>query len=189
MADADFDSDSSSTVRSPGEQRRRQVMGDVFVDRALSLADDFSRPLQAHVNDHAWGSTWLRDGLALKQRSLCTVAMLAALGRSQELKGHLRGAVNNGASLRELREVLLGQEEGEAGAAAGSLGEFTLASSGAVPVGDCGAVLLLRPPPVSVDDHADVARFGKAAETLSESSGVKPVQDTLDRGSNRHGGG
>ena len=107
MADADFDSDSSSTVRSPGEQRRRQVMGDVFVDRALALADDFSRPLQAHVNDHAWGSTWLRDGLELKQRSLCTVAMLAALGRSQELKGHLRGAVNNGATLRELREVLL----------------------------------------------------------------------------------
>ncbi len=91
----------------PGEQRRRQVMGDVFVDRALALADDFSRPLQAHVNEHAWGSTWLRDGLDLKQRSLCTVAMLAALGRSQELKGHLRGAVNNGASLRELREVLL----------------------------------------------------------------------------------
>ena len=91
----------------PGEQRRRQVMGDVFVDRALALADDFSRPLQAHVNEHAWGSTWLREGLDLKQRSLCTVAMLAALGRSQELKGHLRGAVNNGASLRELREVLL----------------------------------------------------------------------------------
>ena len=91
----------------PGEQRRRQVMGDVFVDRALALADDFSRPLQAHVNEHAWGSTWLREGLELKQRSLCTVAMLAAMGRSQELKGHLRGAVNNGASLRELREVLL----------------------------------------------------------------------------------
>ncbi len=82
-------------------------MGDVFVDRALALADDFSRPLQAHVNEHAWGSTWLREGLDLKQRSLCTVAMLAALGRSQELKGHLRGAVNNGATLRELREVLL----------------------------------------------------------------------------------
>jgi 4-carboxymuconolactone decarboxylase len=82
-------------------------MGDVFVDRALAQADAFSRPLQRYVNEHAWGSTWLRDGLALKQRSLCTVAMLAALGRSQELKGHLRGALNNGATLLELREVLL----------------------------------------------------------------------------------
>lgn len=51
------------SVRHPGEQRRRQVMGDVFVDRALALADDFSRPLQAHVNEHAWGSTWLREVL------------------------------------------------------------------------------------------------------------------------------
>ncbi|PXW95000.1 4-carboxymuconolactone decarboxylase [Sphaerotilus hippei] len=94
-------------ARHPGEQRRRQVMGDTFVDRALAQADDFSRPLQAHVSEHAWGSTWLRDGLELRQRSLCTVAMLAAMGRSQELKGHLRGAMNNGATLREIREVLL----------------------------------------------------------------------------------
>ncbi|WP_085316564.1 carboxymuconolactone decarboxylase family protein [Derxia lacustris] len=91
----------------PGEARRRQVMGDVFVDRALNSADDFTRPLQHYVNEHAWGSTWLRDGLELKQRSLCTVSMLAALGRSNELKGHLRGALNNGATLAEIREVLL----------------------------------------------------------------------------------
>jgi 4-carboxymuconolactone decarboxylase len=100
-------SDTPAPTRGAGEQRRRQVMGDVFVDRALSAADAFSRPLQQYVNEHAWGSTWLRDGLDLKQRSLCTVAMLAALGRSQELKGHLRGALNNGATLLELREVLL----------------------------------------------------------------------------------
>ncbi|WP_034412259.1 carboxymuconolactone decarboxylase family protein [Derxia gummosa] len=91
----------------PGEARRRQVMGDVFVDRALGSADAFTRPLQQYVNEHAWGSTWLRDGIELKQRSLCTVAMLAALGRSNELKGHLRGALNNGATLAEIREVLL----------------------------------------------------------------------------------
>ncbi len=92
---------------SPGEARRRQVMGDTFVDRALSSAGAFTAPLQDHVSNHAWGSTWLREGLELKQRSLCTVAMLAALGHTQELKGHLRGALNNGASLIELREVLL----------------------------------------------------------------------------------
>ena len=96
-----------TAARHPGEARRRQVMGDAFVDRALGSADAFSQPLQDYVNQHAWGSTWLRDGLALKQRSLCTVAMLAALGRSQELKGHLRGAMNNGATLLEIREVLL----------------------------------------------------------------------------------
>ncbi len=97
----------SPPARSPGETRRREVMGDAFVDRALASATAFTQPLQALVNDHAWGSTWLRDGLELKQRSLCTVAMLAALGHTNELKGHLRGALNNGASLAELREVLL----------------------------------------------------------------------------------
>jgi 4-carboxymuconolactone decarboxylase len=91
----------------PGESRRRQVMGDAFVDRALQGATAFTQPLQQLVNEHAWGSTWLRGGLELKQRSLCTVAMLAALGHGHELKGHLRGALNNGASLQELREVLL----------------------------------------------------------------------------------
>ncbi|MEY8875722.1 MAG: carboxymuconolactone decarboxylase family protein [Leptothrix sp. (in: b-proteobacteria)] len=101
------DSSLPPSDRSPGEARRRQVMGDVFVDRALGTADAFSQPLQAYINEHAWGSTWQRDGISLKQRSLCTVAMLAALGRSQELKGHLRGAINNGATLAELREVLL----------------------------------------------------------------------------------
>lgn len=97
----------TSSTPSSGEQRRRQVMGDAFVDRALTQASAFARPLQAHVNEQAWGSTWLREGLSLKQRSLCTVAMLAALGHTHELKGHLRGAVNNGATLAELREVLL----------------------------------------------------------------------------------
>jgi len=96
-----------SSPPSPGERRRRQVMGDSFVDRALAGANAFTQPLQAHISEHAWGSTWLREGLALKQRSLCTVAMLAALGHTNELKGHLRGAVNNGATLVELREVLL----------------------------------------------------------------------------------
>ena len=97
----------STADRSPGETRRREVMGDAFVDRALSGATAFTRPLQALVNDHAWGATWQRDGIDLKQRSLCTVAMLAALGHVNELKGHLRGALNNGATLHELREVLL----------------------------------------------------------------------------------
>lgn len=90
-----------------GMARRTQVMGEAFVARAMQSADEFSAPLQAWVNEHAWGSTWQREGIDLKTRSLCTCAMLAALGRSTELKGHIRGALNNGARVEEIREVLL----------------------------------------------------------------------------------
>lgn len=90
-----------------GLATRTQVMGQAFVDKALADLDGFSRPLQEFLTEHAWGSTWQREGIELKTRSLVTVGMLAALGRSTELKGHVRGALNNGASLVELREVLL----------------------------------------------------------------------------------
>jgi len=93
--------------REAGKARRTEVMGEIFVDRAMSHLDGFSRPLQDWLNEHAWGSTWLREGIDLKTRSLVTCAMLAALGRGNELKGHIRGAINNGASLVEIREVLL----------------------------------------------------------------------------------
>lgn len=90
-----------------GLQMRRQVMGDDFVDRAFAGADPFSMPLQEFVTRNAWGTVWCRDGLDLKTRSLITLSMLTALGRSQELKGHVRGALNNGATPEEIREVLL----------------------------------------------------------------------------------
>ena len=97
----------SEQDRAAGKARRTQVMGEAFVERAMSNLDGFSAPLQDWLNEHAWGSTWQRAGLDLKTRSLITCAMLAALGRSTELKGHVRGAINNGASLVEIREVLL----------------------------------------------------------------------------------
>ena len=78
--------------KTSGEQVRRQVMGDSFVDRALNNADDFTQPVQDYINEHAWGSTWQRGGIDLKTRSLITIAMLAALKAPQELKGHVRGA-------------------------------------------------------------------------------------------------
>ncbi len=90
-----------------GEQIRRQVMGDDFVDSALNNADDFSQSMQDYINDHGWGSTWQRGGIDLKTRSLITIAMLAALKAPQELKGHIRGALNNGATKKEIQEVLL----------------------------------------------------------------------------------
>lgn len=79
---------------------RRQVMGDAFVDRALGNATEFSQPLQDFVNEHAWGSVWNREGLPLKTRSLITLAALTALKCPQELKGHVRGALNNGCTVR-----------------------------------------------------------------------------------------
>jgi len=91
----------------PGEQVRREVMGDAFVDRALGNATDFTRPLQDFVNEHAWGGVWNREGLDRKTRSLITLAALTALKCPQELKGHVRGALNNGCSVEEIREALL----------------------------------------------------------------------------------
>jgi 4-carboxymuconolactone decarboxylase len=96
-----------STEQPSGVDIRRQVMGDAFVDRALSNATEFSQPLQDFVNQHAWGSVWNRPGLPLKTRSLITLAALTALKCPQELKGHIRGALNNGCSIEEIRETLL----------------------------------------------------------------------------------
>jgi len=90
-----------------GLATRRQVMGDAFVDRALAGTTPFTAPLQQHITRNAWGDVWQRPGLDLKTRSLVTVAMLTALGRQNELKGHVRGALNNGASVQEIQEVLL----------------------------------------------------------------------------------
>lgn len=90
-----------------GLQKRKQVMGEDFVERAFANADDFTMPLQEFITRNAWGTVWCRDGLDMKTRSLITVSMLTALGRAHELKGHLRGALNNGATPEELREVLL----------------------------------------------------------------------------------
>lgn len=90
-----------------GLQMRKQVMGEDFVDKAFANADEFTMPLQEFVTRNAWGTVWCRGGLDLKTRSLITVSMLTALGRSHELKGHVRGALNNGATPEEIREVLL----------------------------------------------------------------------------------
>jgi 4-carboxymuconolactone decarboxylase len=90
-----------------GLETRTQVMGQSFVDKAFAGASDFTLPMQHHITRAAWGDTWQREGLDLKTRSLITVAMLTALGKSHELKGHVRGALNNGASQAEIQEVLL----------------------------------------------------------------------------------
>ncbi|MDG1752221.1 MAG: carboxymuconolactone decarboxylase family protein [Thalassotalea sp.] len=90
-----------------GEQIRRQVMGDEYVNRAQNGADEFTQPMQDFINQHGWGATWHRTELDLKTRSLITIAMLAAIKAPTELTGHIHGAIRNGASKSEIQEVLL----------------------------------------------------------------------------------
>ena len=90
-----------------GLAMRKQVMGEDFVANALGGATDFTMPIQQYITRNAWGDVWQREGLDLKTRSLITVAMLTALGKQHELKGHVRGAINNGATVAEIQEVLL----------------------------------------------------------------------------------
>ncbi len=90
-----------------GLATRKHVMGDAFVEAAFANATPFTAPLQDHITRAAWGDVWQRPGLDLKTRSLITVAMLTALGKQNELKGHVRGALNNGATVAEIQEVLL----------------------------------------------------------------------------------
>lgn len=86
---------------------RRQVLGADYVDNAINNATDFTRPMQELVTTYCWGEVWGRDTLPLKTRSLINLAMITALNRPHELKLHVRGALNNGCSEEEIREVLL----------------------------------------------------------------------------------
>jgi len=86
---------------------RREVLGDEHVDRSLASASEFGRPLQELVTAFCWGATWGRSGLELKTRSLLNLAMLTALDRQPELAVHIKGALNNGCTLDEIRETLL----------------------------------------------------------------------------------
>ena len=86
---------------------RRAVMGDAFVDKALGNATSFTQPLQKLVSEFCWGDVWGREGLSRRDRSLINIAMISVLNRQQELAGHVRGAINNGVTPEEIREVLL----------------------------------------------------------------------------------
>ena len=90
-----------------GMAARREVLGDEHVDRAISGATDFTRPLQDMVTENCWGEVWTRDVITKKTRSLVTIATLAALKAPAELKGHVLGALRNGCTVDEIREVLL----------------------------------------------------------------------------------
>ena len=90
-----------------GLKVRREGLGSEYVDNAIKNADDFSRPLQEFVTEYCWGELWNRPGLDRKSRSMLNLAMLAALNRPHEIKLHIRGAINNGMTKDEIKEVFL----------------------------------------------------------------------------------
>ncbi len=90
-----------------GLAKRRKVMGDAFVDRALSQADELTMPMQDFVTRVAWDEIWNRETLSDRDRSLINLGMIAALNRPHEFKGHVRGALNNGVSPEEIRDVCM----------------------------------------------------------------------------------
>ena len=90
-----------------GLKERTEVLGQEYVERAVAGADNFNRDFQQIVTEYCWGGTWGRGVLERRDRSILNLGMLAALGKSQEFKLHFRGALNNGLTLEELREVLI----------------------------------------------------------------------------------
>jgi 4-carboxymuconolactone decarboxylase len=90
-----------------GLQIRKSVLGAEYVDKAIASADDFNRPLQELVTEYCWGAVWGREGLPKKTRSMLNLAMLSALNRPHEFKMHVGGALRNGVTKEEIREILL----------------------------------------------------------------------------------
>ncbi|KAJ7497270.1 CMD-domain-containing protein [Mycena latifolia] len=91
-----------------GMQIRRKVMGDEYVNTQLKKGvSEFMKPMQELTTEVAWGTIWTRPGLEPKQRSLINIALLASQGKAEELAGHVRGAIGNGATELEVRETLL----------------------------------------------------------------------------------
>lgn len=90
-----------------GLATRREVLGAEYVDKSIQSADDFNRPMQELVTQYCWGDVWNRPGLDRRTRSMLNLAMLSALNRPHELKLHVRGALRNGVTKDEIKEVLL----------------------------------------------------------------------------------
>lgn len=105
---------------------RKAVLGDVYVEKSLNAATPFNMDIQKFTTEYCWGDIWSRPGLDHKARSMVNLAMLTALNRHHEFKVHVRGAINNGVTVDEIKEILL-QSAIYAGLPA-SLEHFRLAS-------------------------------------------------------------
>ena len=98
---------SDSSRHEAGTRVRREVLGDAHVDRAAAATTAFDAPFQRFITETAWGTLWASDDLDRRTRSLVTIAILAALGRHEELALHLRASANTGATPGEIREALM----------------------------------------------------------------------------------
>ncbi len=98
---------SHSDLFNKGLAVRREVLGSEYVDNSLSQADDFMMAFQNITTEMCWGYAWARDGLDRRTRSIINLGVLLALGKPAELKLHVKGALNNGVSVKEIQEVLL----------------------------------------------------------------------------------
>ena len=90
-----------------GLKTRREVLGTEYVDTAIKNADDFNMPMQELVTEYCWGAVWGREDLPRKTRSMLNLAMISILNRPHELKLHINGALRNGVTKEEIREVFL----------------------------------------------------------------------------------
>ena len=90
-----------------GMKIRREVLGADYVDKNMAAADEFTMPMQDLTTRYCWGDIWARPGLDRKTRSMLNLAMIAALNRPHELKAHVKGALTNGVTKDEIKEVLL----------------------------------------------------------------------------------
>jgi 4-carboxymuconolactone decarboxylase len=90
-----------------GLEIRKDVLGKEFVEQSLSTADDFNMPMQELTTEYCWGAVWGRDGLPRATRSMLNLAMISALNRPHELKMHIKGALRNGVTREQIREVFL----------------------------------------------------------------------------------
>ena len=90
-----------------GLKIRSEVLGKEYVENSMKTADDFNRPFQEFVSEYCWGAGWGREGLSKKERSMLNLAMIAILNRPHELKLHVRGALNNGLTKDQIREIFM----------------------------------------------------------------------------------
>ncbi len=90
-----------------GLEIRKAVLGEAYVTNALKNVDDFNRPFQEMLNEYCWGTVWGREGLPRKTRSMLNIAMISILNRPHELRAHLKGALTNGVTREEIREILM----------------------------------------------------------------------------------
>ncbi|HVX80707.1 MAG: 4-carboxymuconolactone decarboxylase [Devosia sp.] len=102
---------SATEIKSPrlrqGQETRRAVLSDAYVERVEAATTPFDEPFQALITEAAWGHLWSRNEWSKRERSIVTIALLAALGHTDELAMHIRATVRTGATEADIREALL----------------------------------------------------------------------------------